>query len=99
MLGSTAQDVLQLLFLVGQAERGREDQQEADGKKSQRPIHFCESTRLRQHVLTDENVLKVDAGHERKSQEAENGKLFTEETASDEVSKLGHSFQTEKVLL
>ena len=99
MLGSTAQDVLQLLFLVGQAERGREDQQEADGKKSQRPIHVCESTRLRQHVLTDENVLKVDAGHERKSQEAENGKLFTEETASDEVSKLGHSSQTEKVLL
>lgn len=99
MLGSTAQDVLQLLFLVGQAERGREDQQEADGKKSQRPIHVCESTRLRQHVLTDENVLKVDAGHERKSQEVENGKLFTEETASDEIPKLGHSSQTEKVLL
>jgi len=40
LLRAATQDVLQLLFLVGQASGGREDQQKPEGQISKRPIHF-----------------------------------------------------------
>ena len=81
LLRSASEDVLQLLFLVGHANGGREDQKEAQSQILQRPIHVALLSYVIMFGLKRKSI-RIYTRPREKGQKARNEGLFTEGTAS-----------------